>query len=160
MPLEIGGIVTGEVVDIPSEGILIHLPEDQIGLVPVCESLPAETIKVRFHIGERVTVRIVGKTEDGRFNLSILPPKQSESANAFDQEFHLLSTVLRSRPANLGLKKVPCTPLVEEGIKEWVNQAGQAIHRLRRHRAKRLSEPFYDEESKGEPHSKRNRHHR
>jgi len=160
MSFEIGVTVSGKIVDIPPEGVIVSLPDDQIGLVPMCESLPAEALKVRFHIGEQVSVRIVGRKEDGRFNLSILPPKEAGPTDAFDQEFHRLNHVLRSRPATrLTLEHTECESTVEESIKKWTSQAEQSVSRLRRHRAKRLRETFYDDESEGGPHTKRNRHH-
>jgi predicted RNA-binding protein with RPS1 domain len=161
MTLEIGVTVSGKIVDIPPEGVLVSLSDNQIGLVPVCESLPSEALKVRFHIGEQVTVRIVGRKEDGRFNLSILPPKEAGPTDAFDREFHRLNHVLRSRPPKkLTLEHTHREPTVEESIKEWTSQADQTINRLRRHRTKRLRETFYDDESDGGRHAKRNRHHR
>jgi len=160
MSLEIGATVSGKIVDIHPEGVTVSLPDDQIGLVPVCKSLPTETLKVRFHIGEQVAVRIVGRKEDGRFSLSILSPKEAGPTDAFDQEFHRLNHVLRSRPPKkLTLEHTQREPTVEESIKEWTNQAEQSVNRLHRHRAKRLRETFYDDESEGGPHAKRNRHH-
>ena len=160
MLFEIGVTVSGKIVDIPPEGVIVSLPDNQIGLVAVCESLPAETLKNRFHVGERVTVRIIGKKEGGRFNLSILSPKESGTADAFDQAFHQLNHVLKNRPAKLSFGQTQSAPSVEEHIKKWISQADQAINRLRRHRAKRLSETFYDEESDRDRHAKRNRRHR
>ncbi len=160
MSLEIGATVSGKIVDIPPEGVIVSLPDNQIGLVPVCESLPAEALKNRFHIGEQVTVRIIGRKEDGRFNLSVLPPKEAGPTDAFDQEFHRLNHALRSRPPKkLTLEHTQREPTVEESIKEWTSQADQAITRLHRHRTKRLRETFYDDEGEGGPHAKRNRRH-
>lgn len=160
MTLEIGAIVSGEIVDVRPEGVIVSLPEDQVGLVAACESLPSETLKDRFHTGERVTVRVVEKEEDGRFNLSILPPQESGSADRFDRDFHRLNHMLSRRPTKLTSEQVQRDLVSEERIKEWISQAEQAMGRLHRHRAKRLSETFHDDESEGGAHAKRRRDHR
>lgn len=160
MTLEIGAIVSGEIVDVRPEGVIVSLPEDQVGLVAACESLPSETLKDRFHTGERVTVRVVEKEEDGRFNLSILPPQESGSADGFDRDFHRLNHMLSRRPTKLTSEQVQRDLVSEERIKEWISQAEQAMGRLHRHRAKRLSETFHDDESEGGAHAKRRRGHR
>lgn len=160
MTLETGATVSGEIVDIRPEGVIVSLPEGQSGLVAACESLPSETLKDRFHTGERVTVRIVEKEEDGRFNLAILPPQEGRSVDRFDRDFHRLNHVLSRRPTKLTSEQVRRNPMSEERIKEWISQAEQAIGHLHRHRAKRLSETFHDDKSEGGPHAKRNRHHR
>jgi len=160
MTLEIGATVSGEIFDVRPEGVIVSLPEGQVGLVAACESLPSETLKDRFHTGERVTVRIVERKEDGRFNLSILPQQESGSADRFDRDFHRLNHVLSKRPTKLTSEHVQRDPMSEEHIKEWVSQTEKAIGRLHRHRAKRLSETFHDDESEGGTDAKRRRHHR
>ena len=159
MTLEIGTTVSGEIVDVRPEGVVVSLPEGQSGLVAACESLPSETLKDRFHTGERVTVRIVEKKEDGRFNLSVLPLQESKPDDRFDRDFHRLNHVLNRRPTKLTPEQPQRDPMSEESIKEWISQAEQAIGRLHRHRAKRLSETFHDE-SEGGADAKRRRHHR
>ena len=160
MALEIGVTVSGEVVSIPPEGMMVALSDGQIGLVAVCSSLPAETLKSRFQVGERVTVRIIGKGEDGRLNLSILSSRESKGPDAFDQAVHHLNHVLKNCPPTLSLGRKQRAPSVEEGVKEWVTQVDEAIDRLRRHRTERLSETFYDAEGEGGRHAKRDRRHR
>jgi len=160
MTLEIGATVSGEIVDVRPEGVIVSLSEGQVGLVAACESLPSETLKDRFHTGERVTVRIVERKEDGRFNLTILPPQESGSADGFDRDFHRLNHVLSRRPTKLTSEHVQRDPMSEEHINEWISQVEKAIGRLHRHRAKRLSETFHDDESGGGADAKRRRHHR
>jgi len=158
MTFEIGATVSGEIVDVRPEGVIVSLPEDQVGLVAACESLPSETLKDRFHTGERVAVRIVERKEDGRFGLSILPQQESGSADPFDRDFHRLNHVLSRRPTKLTSEQVQRDPMSEEHIKEWISQAEKAIGHVHRHRANRLSETFH--EGEGGAHAKRRRHHR
>jgi len=160
MMLEMGATVSGEIVDIRPEGVIVSLPEGQSGLVAACESLPPETLKDRFHPGERVTVRLVGRTEGGEFNLSILSPQRSDPQDRFDRDFHRLNHVLSRRPTKLTSEQLQRDPMSEERINEWISQAEQAIARLHRHRAKRLSETLHDDRSKGGADAKRRRHHR
>ena len=160
MTLEIGATVSGEIFDVRPEGVIVSLPEGQVGLVAACESLPSETLKDRFHTGERVTVKIVESKEDGRFNLSILPQQESGSADRFDRDFHRLNHVLSRRPTKLTSEHVQQDPKSEERIKEWISQAEKAIGRVHRHRAKRLSETFHDDQSERGARAKRRRRHR
>jgi len=160
MALEIGVTVSGEIVDVCPEGVIVSLPEGQVGLVAACESLPSETLKDRFHTGERVAVRIVERKEDGRFSLSILPQQESGSADPFDRDFHRLNHVLSRRPTKLTSEHVQQDPKSEEHIKEWISQAEKAIGHVHRHRANRLSETFHDDEGEGGAHAKRRRRHR
>ena len=160
MTLEIGATVSGEVVVVRPEGVVVSLPEGQIGIVAACEPLPAETLKDRFRSRERITVKIVERREDGRFNLSVLPPREVRSEDRFDRDFHRLNHVLSRRPTKLAVEQERRDPVSEESIKEWIGQTDQAIGRLRRHRAKRLSETFDGDRSEGGADAKRRRHHR
>ena len=144
MSLEIGGTVSGEIVEITTDGVLVSLPEDQSGWVPSCESLPAEILSAQFRIGERVTVKLVSQEEDGRFSLSILPPKEGlKSTDMFDKEFHRLNHVLNSRSSKFPLARVQHDRSVEESIEEWIDQVEKGLSRLHKHRGKRLSKEFY-----------------
>jgi len=151
MQLEVGATLSGEVVKVSPDGVLVSLPEGQIGLVPVSDSLPLETMRAQFYSGAHVMVKIVVQGKDDRFTLS---------SDAFDREFHRLNHVLTNRPSKITLARTQRDRLVEECIEDWIGQVEVGLSRIRKHRGKRLSEEFYDRGMDGGLHAQRDAHHR
>ena len=160
MQLEVGATLSGEVVKVSPDGVLVSLPEGQIGLVPVSDSLPLETMRAQFYSGTHVMVKIVAQGKDDRFTLSILSSQEEKPSDAFDREFHRLNHVLTNRPSKITLAGTQRDRLVEECIEDWIGQVEVGLSRIRKHRGKRLSEEFYDRGMDGGLHAQRDAHHR
>ena len=154
MALEIGSSVPGEVTAVVAEGLLIALPEGRVGLIALSAVASVSRDGQSLHVGERLTVRILGAGGDGRFELSALPSEE-RPADAFDREFHRLKSVLKSRSSKLVPARGGHERLPEEDIEKWLAQAELGLAGLREHRAARLAEAFYDEEEEGGSHAQR-----
>jgi predicted RNA-binding protein with RPS1 domain len=159
MPLEVGATLSGEIVKVSPDGVLVSLLEGQIGLVPVSDYLSLETMHAQLHPGTHVMVKVVGQGKGDRFTLSILSLQEEKSSDAFDREFHRLNHVLTNRSSKVTLAGTQRDRLVEERIEDWVGQVEVGLSRIRKHRGKRLSEEFYDKEMDGGLHGKRAAHH-
>ncbi|MEA1870748.1 MAG: hypothetical protein U9N00_00935 [Candidatus Bipolaricaulota bacterium] len=143
MSLKIGAIVSGTIVEVTEEGIVISLPEGGGGLIPSSSSLPGDRLKSEFCPGGTVLVSIVSLGEGGWATLAFATPQESNETPAFDQEFHRLNHALTNcssprRPAPSGSDE----PSVEEKIEEWAGQVKEGLSRLRKHRGRRLNEEF------------------
>jgi len=154
MALEIGSSIPGEVTAVVAEGFLIALPEGRVGLVALSTVASVSRDSQSLHVGERLTVRVLGAGVDGRFELSVLPSEE-RPADAFDREFHRLKSVLKSRSSKLVSSRGARERLAEEDIEKWLAQTELGLACLREHRAARLAQAFYDEEEEGGAHAKR-----
>ena len=79
MQLEVGAIVEGKVTGITSFGAFVDLESGKTGMVHISEVAPVfvSDINNHIHIGEKVTVKILGISPEGKISLSIkraLPP--------------------------------------------------------------------------------------
>lgn len=79
MQLEVGAIVEGKVTGITSFGAFVDLEGGKTGMVHISEVAPVfvSDINNHIHIGEKVTVKILGISPEGKISLSIkraLPP--------------------------------------------------------------------------------------
>ena len=142
MALKVGAIVSGTIVEVTEEGIVVSLPEGGGGLIPSSLSLPIDRLKSEFCPGGTILVSVVSQGKEGWATLAFATPQESSGAHVFDQEFHRLNHALTNcsspqRPAPSG------EPSVEEQIEEWAGQVKQGLSRLRKHRGRRLNEEFY-----------------
>ncbi|MEA1870877.1 MAG: hypothetical protein U9N00_01610 [Candidatus Bipolaricaulota bacterium] len=141
MALKVGVIVSGTIVEVTEEGIVVSLPEGG-GLIPPPSSLPVDRLKSEFCPGGTVVVSIVSLGEGGWATLAFATPQESDGAHVFDQEFHRLNHALtncsspqRTEPSD--------EPSVEARIEEWTDQVKKGLSRMRKHRGRRLNEEFY-----------------
>ena len=82
MDLEVGAILEGKVTGITKFGAFVLLPGGSSGLVHISEIANAYVNDVNdyLHMGDAVTVKVIGINEAGKINLSIKqtqPPAQS-----------------------------------------------------------------------------------
>ncbi len=143
MPFEIGATVSGKVIEVNAQGLLVALPDGQTGLLPKGASLTLEAMQLRFIPGREMSFRVVAIAAGGPFTLG-LPIAEGEAETPFDQEFHRLNHALTSRsvsPRDVRQDR----PTVEQEMEAWVAQVSEGLARLRKHRGTRLNEEFYDE---------------
>jgi hypothetical protein len=131
--------VYGEVLSVSEERISVRLDSGEMASLPaVGPSLPG--------IGERGEFVLEASAENGTLQLSRAPMGLSEDLTAFDREFDQLQSVLsyhreaHPREAADG----STASLDEERIEAWIAGATEALARLKKHRAKRLSERSVD----------------
>ena len=85
MAIEVGGIVEGKVTGIANFGAFIELPEGAVGLVHISQisDVYVKDIRQFLSVGDAVKVKVLGKTQDGKYDLSIKQAsKPAEQARA------------------------------------------------------------------------------
>ena len=134
---EIGAIVSGKIIRVTQEGILVSLPDENTGVL----SIDPPDIDVendpRFCIDAVVKVQIVSQEADKRFRLVQIPPESS--GDAFDEEFHRLRDVLTNGPVRTTVTtKQQSDEPFEESLKDWVRRVEASLPLFHTHRSKRL----------------------
>jgi len=142
MSLKIGAIVSGTIVEVTEEGIVVSLPEGGGGLIPSSASSAIERLKSEFCPGGTVLVSIVSQGEGGWSTLAFATPQESDGTHAFDREFHRLNHALTNCSSPQSTEPSD-EPSVEMQIEEWTDQVKEGLSRLRKHRGRRLNEEFY-----------------
>jgi predicted RNA-binding protein with RPS1 domain len=147
MPLEAGKIVVGKVLDVTDKGLVVSLSEEDRGVVPVSEGLPVEAIQC-FQPGGQIRVRVVVADKLGSYILAIEEKPSDSRLSKFDQEFNELNYVLTNHTPHVKGQKVTVEqPSIEERMEAWISKAEEVLSKLRKNRAKRLSEEFYNNKS-------------
>jgi len=133
----------GEIIAIEATSIRVRLGNGKFGRIPVeTGSVDSAT----FCVGHRAVFRVVRRDLEGDWILSALSSGDPAEQHEFDREFdRLLSALSNHRPSRLPEHHLPPDPLGKEQIEQWVRGVGDAIARIRKSRAKRLNERFYNE---------------
>ena len=143
--LEIGAIVSGKIIRVTQEGILVSLPGGNKGLLSV--DLPVIDVETdqRFQVNAIVKVRIVSQEADKHFRLAQIPPEST--GDTFDEEFHRLRDVLANGPVRTTAttKQQPGEPF-EESLKDWARRVEAGLSLFHKHRSKRLRTALSDRE--------------
>ncbi len=73
MTIEVGNIVEGKITGIANFGAFVELPEGAVGLVHISQVADeyVKDIKQFLNIGDTVKVKVLGKTKEGKYDLSI-----------------------------------------------------------------------------------------
>lgn len=87
MSLEIGSVVEGVVTGITSFGAFVRLPEGNTGLVHISEVADAYVEDVHNFLNEKdkVTVKVLGVNNKGKYDLSIKQVKQEKSSTKTEE---------------------------------------------------------------------------
>ena len=153
MSLEIGSTVSGKVIKISAEGVLVSLPEGNTGLIPA-----SQCTATAFTVGELVLARIITQGKEDRFELSIISARVEASVDPFEKEFHRLNNVLNTHTPQPTVPRREREPMLEERLEAWIKEVETGLARLRKHRGKRLNETF-DEQGGRNSHAQRDRRH-
>ena len=135
MEFGVGSIVEGKVTGITKFGAFVSLPEGKSGLVHISEIAYAYVSEVsdHLHVGQDVTVKVIGIDESNRINLSIKkalppPPRQGGGAPAGQ------SRGPGSRPGGAGFSapKQPSAPATfEDRLKQFMQQSDSKLSEIR-----------------------------
>jgi len=135
---------SGEIIAIEATAIRVRLRNGVVGHVPVGDDSTIDTAE--YCVGHRAVFRIVRRGTDGEWVLSALSPDEQAAQHEFDREFdRLLSALSNHRPSKPPEPQLPPDPLGKEEIEQWVTRVGDAVTRVRKNRAKRQNERFYNE---------------
>jgi hypothetical protein len=134
-------LVTGEVIDIESDRIRVRLDSGAICLVAPSEGTRPDDLRV----GLSTTFRVAATDADGSPMLAFTANQERPaSEEPFDREVVRLHNALANhRPAN-SVRPVERVHLGEEQIQQWIGRVESRLGRLRKNRAKRLDEEFYN----------------
>lgn len=136
----IGEVVQGEVVRIRTYGAFVKLETGETGLVHISE-IAAEFVRsVSDYLfeGEEVTVKVLGRNEENKLNLSIkqVLPQDVETIR-YEQEIAAVQRDLSEREKRLPQFKVHQTVAeVERPFYQWIKDAEASLKRLERKRIK------------------------
>jgi hypothetical protein len=133
-------LVAGVVVSIDEERIHVRLESGAVGVV-----LPSQGRIEALLVGDRAVFRIVATAPDGSPTLAFSEDRgTAPSEEPFDREVIRLHDALANRrPAN-SVRSVEHVQLGEEQIRTWIHRVEEKVARLRKNRAKRLNEEFYN----------------
>jgi len=116
---EVGAVVEGTVVRVMEFGALVRLDSGETGMVHISQIDKNYVQSVSDYVKEndRVTVKVVGRKEDGKIDLSI---KQADPA-------------YEERPT----QKRGRDPEFEQKLKRFLNQSQERLVDLKRHKDRR-----------------------
>lgn len=130
MEFGVGSIVEGKVTGITKFGAFVSLPEGKSGLVHISEIAYAYVSEVsdHLHVGQDVTVKVIGIDESNRINLSIKkalppPPRQGSGAPAGQSRGPGAGAVPSKQPA------APAT--FEDRLKQFMQQSDSKLSEIR-----------------------------
>jgi len=123
----------GEVIALEEAGARVRLDGGALGLLPKGSG-------ANLAVGARETFRVERRTDQGDTILSIFVPTDDPPPHSFDQEFDRLHDALTNHgPHSLQQQAAHSDALGKERIEGWMTRTNEAVARLRKRRAKRLS---------------------
>ncbi len=138
MTLEVGATVTGKVIRIIAEGVLVSLPGGETGLIPATQDAG------RFSVGKMIVTKVITPEKEGRLELAVVSDHVEEDiVDQFEQDVDRLNHVLKLHTPQAEVRPRTREPLWEEQLERWITHVGQGLSHLRKHRGKRLNETFY-----------------
>lgn len=149
--LEIGATVSGKIIRVTSEGILVSLPGGNTGVLSV--DLPSVDVEndERFRVDASVNVQIVSKEANKHFRLvQVFLQETTNPDDAFDKEFHRLRDMLADGPVKptATVRHRPEEPF-EESLKDWIRRVEVSLPLFHKNRSKRLRTALNDREKDG-----------
>jgi hypothetical protein len=135
------GLVLGEIVAIDGDRICVRLDSGVTGFVASSEEAKSDALRV----GLRASFRVASTGADGSLALEFTTSQErSVPEQPFDREVVQLHNALANHhPANT-VAPVERVHLGEEQIQKWIGCVESRLGRLRKNRAKRLNEEFYN----------------
>jgi len=129
------GELAGDVISVENDRATVRLSTGETGVVDPAGGLA---------VGQRATFQIKRREEGKPPILGLVRREASSALPSFDQEVNRLHDALANHhPAN-SYQQPQHDILGEDRIQPWVNRVEQRLATLRRNRAKRLDEEFYN----------------
>jgi len=145
MSPKVGDLVIGRVVEIRPNGAVVALPDEEVGFLHISEIAEEGVNRIEDHIseGQELVLKVIGYDRLGRPSLSLarVTPRDREAVE-FHREVVRMRSALAGRSVNLPEEEPP-EERIEWRLARWLEEAEASLARLRRNRAKRLSERFY-----------------
>jgi hypothetical protein len=137
---EEAALVKGEIVGVERTRIRVRLDSGTIGFMPL-----GDVKDGRIEVGRQARFRIVATDPGGSPSLAFAETTEAPAADEpFDRDVVRLHNALANhRPSN-SVRSVERLTLGEEQIQNWIERAESGLGRLRKNRAKRANEEFYN----------------
>ena len=144
MQVEVGAVVEGTVTGITKFGAFVSLPDGRSGLVHISEiaNTYVNDVNEFLKLGDKVKVRVLAITPDGKINLSIkrLEPKPQRE-NAPRGDFRSPGAPRREGAPNRAPGRAPVQPpapktadqLFEEKLKAFMSESDSKISSIRQY---------------------------
>jgi len=134
-------LVGGEIVGVEDTRIRIRLDSGETCFV----TPPDQTTTDRIRVGSRATFRIVAADPGGSPTLAFADSQGGPATEEpFDREVVRLHNALANHHPSNAVRPVERVHLGEEQIQNWIGRVEGSLGRLRKNRAKRLNEEFYN----------------
>lgn len=134
-------LVGGEIVGVEDTRIRIRLDSGETGFVTPLDQVKTDRIRV----GCRATFRVVATDPGGSPTLAFAESQDGPAAEEpFDREVVRLHNALANHHPSNSVRPIERVHLGEEQIQNWIGRVEGSLGRLRRSRAKRLNEEFYN----------------
>jgi hypothetical protein len=135
--------LAGEIVALEENAIRVRLETGETGSLQRSD-LPDPRLSLR--PGMRARFRVGQRDAQAGLLLTWVSAVEDDSAvqPSFEREVDRLHNVLANRHPTNKRHHALADPLGEEKIQQWVKQTEESLARLRKHRAKRLNEEFYN----------------
>ncbi len=147
MSPSVGDLVIGRVVEIRPNGAVISLSDNKVGFLHISEIAEEGIGRIEDHVkeGQELVLKVIGYDRMGRPSLSLTRvTSQDKEALEYHREVVRMRSALAGRALTLP-EESPPEERIEWRLTRWIEEAEAALARLRRNRAKRLSERFYTE---------------
>ena len=140
MSEQFGDVVKGTVVRIRTYGAFVELPSGETGLVHISEIAEEFVRSVADFLteGEQVAVKILGRNEEDKLNLSIKQVNpQDEASMRYEQEMVEVQRDLSERELHLPRVKINRIEEPDQNpFLTWVEDARKTLYQLERKRMK------------------------
>jgi hypothetical protein len=131
----------GEVIAIEEARIRVRLADGKIGFVPRTSGGNARELEV----GSRTMFRVVATAPSGETTLAIVEsPATPVAGQSFDRDVDRLHNALANHHPTAPARPAERVSIGEEQIRNWVTTVESSLGRIRKNRAKRLNEEFYN----------------
>jgi len=131
----------GEIVAIEDARVRVRLDSGSFAFLPRSESGPESGLVV----GRYATFRVAATGADGSVTLALAEHRDEPDAEpSFDRDVHRLHDALANHHPITAPKPVERISIGEEQIQNWLHSVETKIGRIRKNRAKRLNEEFYN----------------
>lgn len=150
MELQLDEVVVGEVTAIKPYGAFVRLMTGDIGMIHISEIATeyVRDISQYLSVGQKVVVKVIGRNEEGKYNLSLKRvSRQDHDAALFHSEVAQVKKALDERLAALDetIKELIArrrTHPEHDSLVAWLASVKKEKHELERRQQRRLR--FYD----------------
>ncbi len=138
MKLKEGDALRGVVDGIKPYGAFVKLPNGEVGMVHISEVAEeyVQDISDYLSVGEELTVKVLGRNEEGKLNLSIKELEEGDvEAAEYRYQFEKIRTAIEERSLSIyednnHNRKSESEGSVSEALLAWIKEAKERLRNL------------------------------